>query len=255
MTLSKEEKREAGFKEVYAYLHSEEVNKYCMSNRLYIEKYYSDIDTVMYEGTACTLITDKWENFGSREDSEFVRFKLGLKGIELIILNDDGAYKGLIDHFIKREPEYVNGLLNRKRKEKRENGEFCGGRVPYGYYLMNGKLYIDDFEGFVVKFIFYRNEMGCTLRGIARELKLRNIKTRKGTDFTGTMVRNILNRKALYQGYMNGVKGKHRAIIGEEELLSREFIERTFDEEVEKKLMARKRQGKPKNIPYVIKKV
>lgn len=253
MTLSKEEKKEAGFSEVYSYLHSEEVNKYCMSNRLYIEKYYDDIDTVLYEGHPGVVLTDRWENFGSREEYEFVKFKLGTKGIELKSLNDDGTYEALMKHFIKREPEYINGLLNRKRKEKRENGEFCGGRVPYGYYLMNGKLYIDEFEGFVVKFIFYRNEMGCTLRGIARELKLRGIKTRKGTDFTGVMVRNILNRKPLYQGYMNGVKGKHRAIIGEDELLSREFIERTFDEEVEKKLMARKRQGKPKNIPYIIK--
>ena len=213
-----------------------------------------DIDTALYskERPEGYVIDIEDEN-----ERRYVAYKLGCRGF---VRFADNSYDALISYFIEREKTYWEHAREIGRKKKRESGGFVGGCVPYGYYRANKKIYVDEYESFVVKFCFYRYSQNCGYGGIAKELNLRGFKNRKGNPFKAGSIESIIKNKRLYQGYFTygdkEIKGEFRGILEDsEELLTKEWKERVFDQATEAKIAKHaKRYGSvPQSVkPYII---
>ena len=164
-----------------------------------------------------------------------------------------------IKEFSIRERQYMKEITQRGVKKKKSEGKFLGGKTPYGYYMVNKKLYIDEYESFVVKFVYYRDSQSCSHNGIAKELNLRGFRNRNGNEFQAISIENILKNRRIYQGYLkNGdeeVKGEFKGILEDsEELLTEEWKNRVFSKETEERILEhRRKRHAPKDIkPYII---
>ena len=253
-SLSKEDYIKAGYKEVWGIGESDTLRRFCRSERLYLGKIV-DLDTALYgkgypDGFVVGIELEEREK-------EYIRYKLGCRGL---VYFTDGSDNPLIDYFCEREKKYWEKAREVGRKKRKESGGFVGGCVPYGYYRANKKLYVDEYESFVVKFCFYRYSQNCGYGGIAKELNLRGFKNRKGNPFKAGSIESIIKNKRLYQGYFTygdkEIKGEFRGILEDsEELLTKEWKERVFDQATEAKIAKHaKRYGSvPQSVkPYII---
>ena len=122
------------------------------------------------------------------------------------------------------EQERKNIMIRTRRgiEEKRKNGGYVGGKIPYGYNVENGNLVVNLSERWIVQYIFYRRGKGISTCKIAEELDRRGYKKRNGTTFTANAVRSVLLHEQFYLGYVEYdgelIKGKHAALITEEGL-------------------------------------
>ena len=226
-----DEMREKGFRDVYGIGDRDTLRRYCMNNRLLLTEIV-DKDTLLYEKTERIPVVV------GIELTAYEMFRIGIKN-EIILI--DGEVNPLIKEISEGERPYQSDKAKRNREKKQKRGGYVGGFIPYGYYSNNKKLYVDDYESFIVKFVFYRRSQNCSLEMIAKELNLRHFKNRNGNDFKSGSIESILNNKRFYQGYasFNGeeVKGEHRAILEEgESVLSKEFINKVFDTAIEAKI-------------------
>ena len=254
-SISREEFKRNGYKEVWGIGNRDTLSKYCKSERLLLTKVV-DIDTALYS-------KEKPEGYVLENEgleTRYLMFKLGCRGfVRVIGVEEDEEIK----YFIKREKEYWDKARLRGRAKRKSEGKFMGGVAPYGYYLLNGKLYVEDYESFIVKFVFYRYSQGCSFWGIAKELKLRGFKNRKGNPFKPASIESIIKNKRMYQGYLTyddgEIKGDYRGILEDtEELLTKEWINRVFDAETEAKIAKHRElyhgdRAVPQEIhPYII---
>lgn len=247
-----EEYKANGYREVWGIGNKDVIRRYCNRERLLLTKVV-DIDTALYSA-------DKPEGFVIEEviederERKYLAYKLGCRGFVLFI---DGYTDADVDYFIKREKEYWEKARSIGREKKKQSGKYMGGVVPYGYYVMKKKLYVEEYEAFVVKFVFYRFSQGCGYSGIARELNLRKFKNRNGNPFKAGSIKSIIENKRLYQGYFTykdgEVKGDFKGILEDsEELLTKEWTNRVFDKETEAKI-AKHREMYHKQAPNEIK--
>lgn len=254
---NKEDKREKGFKDVDVLLvgvDRDTAIRYCKENRLIPNEYYNDVIEVL-DDTRKTPILIKDTGYSER-DNEFYLYKIGVKrGIILM----DGEMDETTLYMIEKEREYRN-LTNVRRRDKRGyDGGYTGGFVPYGYYHKDKKLYIDDYESFIVKFVFYRHSQGCSLNGITKELNLRKFKNRNGNNFSVCSISNIIDNKRFYQGYTTykgkEVKGEYTGILEDSEaLLTEEWKNRVFDSATEARISKhRDRYHSENSVPNEIK--
>lgn len=246
--LGREDKVEAGFEEVFAFKESEEVRKFAANERLVIMGYKDLVELMMY-GKKCVVIAGSWRDFGNESDYIFKVSKLLMKGMDVRIKDDNETLRRYAEDYTVNDKRFQKDRMCQTRKANKEKGEYSGGRVPYGYYVMGSKLYIDDYESFVVKFIFYRHTQGIGVRGITRELNLRGFRTRSGTEFGPGMITKIISKKRYYQGYDGEIKLKQHPILKDnDELLDKDFINRVFDPDTERRLL----KHFPKKIkPYI----
>ena len=252
-----EEMREKGFIDVDLYK-IEGTHRYGMENRFIIRKEYNSLDDVMYSKERTPLVIESTEEL--EEGWEFKVFKILTKR-EIIIM--EGEIPEWIIKFSEKEREYQKEKTKRSRAAKGEKGGYLGGKVPYGYYTVNKRLYIDDYESFVVKFVFYRRSQGCSLGGIAKELTLRGFRNRSGKEFATASVDSILRNKRLYQGYITfegkEIKGQFKGILEDtESLLTEEWKNRVFSSSIEARLNEHRKRhysenSGPKEIkPYIL---
>jgi hypothetical protein len=235
-----DEMRKKGFRDVCGLLigiDDKEMYRYCMENRLLLRRCYEDIDELMRSKERFPVVIKELGIDGY--EREFIIYKVRLVR-EIILI--DGKINPLIEYISKREREYRSEIMQKKKNELGERGGYIGGFVPYGYYHKDKKLYIDDYESFVVKFVFYRYSQGCSCGGIAKELTLRGFKNRNGNPFRACSVQNIIDNKRLYQGYRTykgmEVKGEHKGILEDSErLLTEEWKNRVFDAQTEARIM------------------
>lgn len=254
MNISYEEYRANGFKEVWGIGDRDLIRRFCYAERLYLTKIV-DLDTALYDANkpeGFVIETD----FGI--DKKYIAFKLGCRGFVKFI---DGYSDEEVEYFIKKEKEYWQRARTVGREKKKESGKYMGGVVPYGYYVLKKKLYIEEYEAFVVKFVFYRFSMGCSYGGIAKELNLRKFKNRNGNPFKAGSIKSIIDNKRLYQGYFTygdkEVKGDFKGILEDsEELLTKDWVNRVFDEATEARIAKYRetyhRQAPNEVKPYIV---
>lgn len=250
MGISYEEYRANGFKEVWGIGDRDLIRRFCYAERLYLTKIV-DLDTALYDANkpeGFVIETD----FG--KDKKYIAFKLGCRGF---VKFTDGYSDEEVEYFIKKEKEYWQRARTVGREKKKESGKYMGGVVPYGYYVLKKKLYIEEYEAFVVKFVFYRFSMGCSYGGIAKELNLRKFKNRNGNPFKAGSIKSIIDNKRLYQGYFTygdkEVKGDFKGILEDsEELLTKDWVNRVFDEATEARI-AKYRETYHKQAPNEVK--
>lgn len=244
-----EEKRKKGFRDVDGYGDERELYRWCVENRLILRNVYEDFDEILYgKGTLPIVLPGEYDNY--------TLFRIGVRR-EVILMN--GEVPEWVKEFSLKDREWTKGLSRYTRERKGKSGGYLGGNAPYGYYNVNKKLHIDDYESFVVKFIFYRDSQGCSHYGIAKELNLRGFRNRNGNEFQTVNVDNIVNNKRLYQGYLTfqgkEIKSNFRGILEDNgDLLTTEWKNRVFDEATEARIAEhRKKYHSENSVPNEIK--
>lgn len=86
-------------------------------------------------------------------------------------------------------------------EEKARKGGYNGGKPPLGYDLVDKKLIINKDEAEIIKLIYHEYLLGSGYLAIVDKLKESGYKTRKGKNFSGTGIKEIL-RNPTYKGYV-----------------------------------------------------
>lgn len=101
--------------------------------------------------------------------------------------------------FAEMERENIITQVKGGMEQKAREGEWNGGSTPLGYNLVNKKLEINAAEANVVVTIFNEYLKGNGYKAIASLLNEKGFKTKKGKDFNGVGIKNIL-RNPTYCG-------------------------------------------------------
>lgn len=247
-----EEMRDKGFIDVDLY-GIEDTHRFCMENRLIPNEIYTDIESLIYSNRKTPVVIKDKGMLG--KDYEYLLFKIGTKR-EIMLVGD--TVPEWILRFSELDRAYERERAKRNKKAKALKGGYLGGYVPYGYYVANKKLYVDDYESFIVKFVYYRYSLGCSLNGIAKELSLRGFRNRKDKPFGAGSIDKIIKNKRFYQGYttVDGkeVKGDYSPILEENgDVLTKEWKERVFDSATEARISEhRKKHHSENSVPHEI---
>lgn len=278
--LSYKERLDNGFEEAYGYYYAVDreegdrkkkiITDYGKENRYLVLDVFGDVgsreelENLLYAKKikkVKKVIILSGEELGDEMERQYNCFMFGWKGMEVVSMDGFKA-DPLVDYITERERVSRVERMKAGRERKVAAGEQPNGRSPYGYYRSKGKLYVDEYEAFVVKFIFYRREQGCSYYMIANELNQRGFRNRNDSRFWSANIQRALENKRLYQGYFtyNGVehKGNHTPILGEEDLYGKRFVNKMMNEEEKAKLARIKDKygrsaGKPPAVkPYFV---
>lgn len=132
-------------------------------------------------------------------------------------------YRALLQFVAEQERKNIALRTGKGRSIKASCGGYSGGRCPYGYKVVGGRLIINEEERPIVEMVFKGLKEHKTLWAIADELTAAGYRTRKGTPFRESNVRSMRDNKLLYQGmYKYGknaswVQGVHEPILGKED--------------------------------------
>lgn len=154
-------------------------------------------------------------------------FVLERKGIKVLSCEEHfaegdvmaNAYRSMMQFAAEQERRNIALRTKKGREIKAMYGGYSGGTVPYGYYLEDGRLVINEREKKIVEAVFIMNERGFSMRKTAAGLANLGYKTRKGGQFGVSGIRSILENRKLYEGYyrygdhMDWVKGVHEPIL------------------------------------------
>ena len=121
--------------------------------------------------------------------------------------------------FAQFERELASERTKDKLLERAKKGMWNGGNVPFGYKKKNKKLIVDKKEAEIVRLIFETYLKTGSIGKVYDLLKKRNIKERKGKEFSKPYLARIL-RNITYTGkikYAGKIyQGIHQPITSEE---------------------------------------
>lgn len=269
---TKEDMRNNGFVDVYVYIYAEteeelllrrnEAHRYCVEHR-YIPEYKTDIgekeelERIIYdkvlEKEKSKFIVYRHEDLG--EDWLNILFTIGLRGYEIEGI-DGYRLPDEIEYLIEAQRELYRKRIVYGRMRKVNAGGWIS-RPPYGYKRKGDSLVLDSYESFIVRFAFYRRSQGCSLQGIAHELRLRGFKNRNGRQFSKMTIKNILDNADFYKGkiiFCGEVHdGKHPRLLKEDGTVDMEYINNHFDTEKEKEIIRANSEKLPPEMitPYI----
>lgn len=269
---TKEDMRNNGFVDVYVYIYADtdeelalrrsEAHRYCVERR-YIPYYKTDVgckemlDSIIYDGVLekgkSKFIVYDHTDLG--DDFLNILFTIGLRGYEIegmdgYRLPDDIEYIRLAQREL-----YRKRIVYGREKKVKEGGWIS--RPPYGYKRKEDSLVLDAYESFIVRFVFYRRSQGCSLQGIAQELRLRGFKNRCGRPFVKMTIKNILDNEEFYKGWITYRgelhEGKHPRLLKEDGTVDMEYINNHFDTEKEKEIIRANSEKLPPEMitPYI----
>jgi DNA invertase Pin-like site-specific DNA recombinase len=117
------------------------------------------------------------------------------------------------------ERDNINKRTSSGRKVKASRGGYSGGRPPYGYTPLNGRLEIVPEEAEVVRYVIGSKKNGLTYQQICDTLNSQGKTNRSGSKFSISTLQVILDNEPLYRGmYRYGkdaewVEGEHEPIL------------------------------------------
>jgi len=157
-------------------------------------------------------------------------YVLEKKNIKLLSVKEEfvegnefaNIYRALLQFVAEQERKNIAIRTGNGRNVKAACGGYSGGRRPYGYDVVDGRLVINKQEEKIVKFIFEEHKKKTPMLAIADKLNDLGYRTRKGTTFLNTSVKSIISNENLYRGLykygdMNWVQGVHEPILKDEE--------------------------------------
>lgn len=116
----------------------------------------------------------------------------GTKNLDGILL--ENVYIGIAEYYsAELSQKILRGL-----RESRRKGQFCGGKVPYGYYVKDKKLHVDEEKAEIVKFIFSQYSAGVYVPKIICKLNEKGV-LHNGKPFLPNAIYAIL-RNERYVG-------------------------------------------------------
>lgn len=162
----------------------------------------------------------------------YYKHELLNKGIKLISICEDfgqyGTLGTILESFIvcmaQLERENITKRTTGGRYVKASKGGYAGGKTPFGYRAIGGKMVIDDREALIVKLIYkmyYKQKM--SMYRIVKELEnVEDAYGRSGDQIAFSTVQRIIKQNEyFYRGlYKYGklgewVVGEHKAILDE----------------------------------------
>ena len=237
MLMKNEELAKAGYTEVYAYWngmneedrhdHGQEVYRWCAEHRKYITKYRYEVNDTkeLYWFTNMDNVKKKECVVGvncDKKEKEYIYLTLMFRGASEVYFSDDYTPTELTKYMAMRLREDIGKRMKEGREARIKRGDSVFSRCPYGYYMLNHKLRIDEYEAFIVRYIFYRTSQGASQNQICKELNNRGFKNRQEKFFNRYTVRTILNNYRIYQGYISFMdteyKGNHTRLIDDNKL-------------------------------------
>ena len=136
-------------------------------------------------------------------------------------------YRALMLFVAEQERKNIALRTGAGRKLKASVGGYSGGRAPFGYYIKEGQMKIDEREAEIVRLIFKKSKEGMRMLHISEWLNDNGYKSRSGGKFYTSHIKAILENEQTYRGmyrYGRGkddkdvpwVKGVHEAILKDE---------------------------------------
>ncbi|MEG0292538.1 MAG: recombinase family protein [Anaerovoracaceae bacterium] len=164
----------------------------------------SSLITDCEQGLIDMVITKSISRFcrNTADCLELVRKLLGLK--VTIIFEKENINTGTMESELMlsilsslAESESVSISENNKwgAKKRFEKGSFIISYPPYGYKNENGNMVVVDEEATIVKDIFAKTLAGVGTHAIAKELNARNVKTKKGGNWSAGTVNAIIKNE------------------------------------------------------------
>jgi len=149
----------------------------------------------------CVLVY-KTDRFGRNKfEIGMNKHTLKLNGVKLISVmeNIPDTPEGIIlESLIEGMAEYYSAELSQKvmrgLRESRLKGQFTGGPVPYGYIVNKKKVYINQDEAQIVKYIYSQYANDVFVKDIMSELNNKGL-LYKGKPFARTTIYNILQNE------------------------------------------------------------
>lgn len=152
-------------------------------------------------------------------------YVLEKKGIKLISCEeqfDDGdgfanIYRAILQFVAEQERKNITLRTSLGRKQKASTGGYAGGKPPYGYKVVAGKLEVNFIEAENVRIVFALHNQGHYVPRIVKFLNEEGY-TYRGKKWTEPAVRRILWGEQTYKGYYHyagsdWIKGQHQAIL------------------------------------------
>lgn len=138
----------------------------------------------------------------------YYKMLLTKKDIKLISIAEDfgqfGVFANMLEAFTlcvaEMERDNINKRTSSGRKVKASRGGYSGGRPPYGYVPLNGKLEIVPEEAEVVRYVIESKKDGQTYQQICDALNAQGKTNRSGSKFSISTLQVILDNEPLYRG-------------------------------------------------------
>ncbi len=93
----------------------------------------------------------------------------GTKNLDGILL--ENVYIGIAEYYSAE----LSQKIMRGLRESRSKGLFCGGKLPYGYYVKDKKICVDEEKAAVVRYVFEQYAAGTYVPEIIRHLHANGI--------------------------------------------------------------------------------
>jgi site-specific DNA recombinase len=87
------------------------------------------------------------------------------------------------------ERETIGERTKAAMQHKKAQGEYCGGRIPFGYDLVNGQLMANTAEQFIIRRAQQLRALGQSFRKIAAALAKQDLFSRLGKIFEAMQIR------------------------------------------------------------------
>lgn len=162
----------------------------------------------------------------NRYDSALYKHRLKQYGVRVISVMEnvgEGDESILLEALLEASAEYYSLDLKKKikrgQRESISKGKYCGGSIPFGYRLEDGKLRIDEKKAPIVRYIFEEYAQGTRMVDIIEELTKRGVRSSKGCPIThNTFSRLLVNPAYIGEYQYNGetVPGLAEAYISKD---------------------------------------
>lgn len=129
------------------------------------------------------IIVWKLDRFArNRYDSAINKARLKKYGVKVISAKEnitDSPEGIILEGMLESMAEYYSANLSvnvkRGQRETSAKGKFCGGRIPFGYKIENGRLVADELNAPIIRTIFEQYAAGVSKRDIIQALNARGV--------------------------------------------------------------------------------
>ncbi len=176
------------------------------------------------------IIVWKLDRFArNRYDSAIYKAKLKKYGVRVVSVKEaitDGPEGIILEGLLESMAEYYSANLAQNVKrgmhETAAKGLYCGGKVPFGYRVVDQRLVPDEKKAPIMKYVFEEFANGRIMQSILDELNDRGIRNSRGGLLTQTTFASALKSPIYYGTYTYGGQEVEGAV---DPLISKE----TFD--------------------------
>lgn len=177
------------------------------------------------------IIVWKLDRFArNRYDSALYKHKLKQYGIRVISAMEnvgEGDESILLEALLEASAEYYSLDLKKKikrgQRESIAKGKYCGGPIPYGYKLSDGKLLVDEKNAPVIRYLFEQYASGVPMKEIIDELTRRGVRGSRG----GALTYNTFSRALTNTTYIGQYKYNGEVVPGlAEQMIDKELFDK-----------------------------